>query len=207
MNASKASPSSVALDRAAVPATREEQWRCYVCAAAAGDSRALASLYDESCSLVYGIALRVLRNEADAEEVTSDVYSQVWRSAATFDGTRGSVNAWLTMLARSRSIDRLRARARARKEETLDTAANVPASGETPETASWLGQQRAHVRAALDCLSPEQRQAIELAYFSGLTQSELAEHLQQPLGTIKTRIRLGMIKLRERLQVLAEAAQ
>jgi RNA polymerase sigma-70 factor, ECF subfamily len=207
MNTSKASPVSVALDRAAVPATREEQWRSYVRAAAGGDSRALASLYDETCSLVYGIALRVLRNEADAEEVTSDVYSQVWRNASTFDSTRGSVNAWLTMLARSRSIDRLRVRARTRKEETLDTVANVAAAGETPETASWLGQQRTRVRAALQCLSPEQREAIELAYFSGLTQSELAERLQQPLGTIKTRIRLGMIKLRERLQFVAEAAR
>ena len=207
MNASKASPASVALDRAAIPATREEQWRGYVAAAAGGDSRALASLYDETSSLVYGIALRVLRNEADAEEVTSDVYSQVWRNASTFDGSRGSVNAWLTMLARSRSIDRLRSRARARREETLDTIANVPAGGETPETASWLGQQRSRVREALKSLSPEQREAIELAYFSGLTQSELAERLQQPLGTVKTRIRLGMIKLRERLQLSTEAAR
>ena len=207
MNTSKASPASVALDRAAIPATREEQWRSYVRAAADGDSRALASLYDETCSLVYGIALRVLRNEADAEEITSDVYLQVWRNASTFDAARGSVNAWLTMLTRSRSIDRLRSRARARKEEALDTVAGVAAPGETPESASWLGQQRGRVRAALQCLSPEQREAIELAYFSGLTQSELAERLQQPLGTIKTRIRLGMIKLRERLQVMAEAAR
>jgi RNA polymerase sigma-70 factor (ECF subfamily) len=156
---------------------------------------------------VYGIALRVLRNEADAEEVTSDVYLQVWRNAATFDSTRGSVNAWLTMLARSRSIDRLRARNRGQREETLDTIANFPAAGGTPEAASWLGQQRARVRAAMQFLSPEQREVIELAYFSGLTQSELAERLQQPLGTVKTRIRLGMIKLRERLQLGAEAAR
>jgi len=207
MNASKGSSPSVPLDRAGVPATREEQWRGYLRDAAAGNTRALASLYDETCSLVYGIALRILRNEADAEEITSDVYSQVWRNASSFDGTRGSVNAWLTMLARSRSIDRLRSRARARKEETLDLAVNVPCAGETPERASWLGQQRSIVRRALETLSPEQREAIELAYFSGLTQTELAERLQQPLGTIKTRIRLGMIKLRERLQYASEAAQ
>jgi RNA polymerase sigma-70 factor (ECF subfamily) len=156
---------------------------------------------------VYGTALRVLRNEADAEEVTSDVYSQVWRNATTFDGTRGSVNAWLTMLARSRAIDRLRSRARLRKEENLDQAVNIASAGETPERASWLGQQRSLVKRALETLSPEQREAIELAYFSGLTQNELAERLHQPLGTVKTRIRLGMIKLRERLQVAAEAAQ
>jgi RNA polymerase sigma-70 factor (ECF subfamily) len=194
------------MDRATIPATREEQWRCYVRAVAGGDASALASLYDETCSLVYGIALRVLRNEADAEEVTSDVYSQVWRSAATFDVARGSVNAWLTMLARSRSIDRLRVRARARLEEPLDATVNLAASGETPESASWLGERRAQVRTALKCLSPEQREAIELAYFSGLTQVQLAERLKQPLGTIKTRIRLGMIKLRERLQHVAREA-
>src|SRR5215510_9335018 len=118
-NASEGSLRSVPLGRATLPGAREEQWRGYIRDAATGNTRALASLYDESCSLVYGIALRVLRNEADAEEVTSDVYSQVWRNASTFDGSRGSVNAWLTMLARSRSIDRLRARARSRKEETL----------------------------------------------------------------------------------------
>jgi RNA polymerase sigma-70 factor (ECF subfamily) len=182
-------------------------WRKYVQDAAAGNTRALAGLYDESCSLVYGIALRILRNEADAEEVTSDVYLQVWRSASDFDDKRGSVNAWLTMLARSRSIDRLRSRARARREEALDTLTDLPSGTETPESASWLGQQRARVRKALESLSPEQREAIEMAYFSGLTQSELAAKLQQPLGTIKTRIRLGMIKLRERLQYLAESGQ
>jgi RNA polymerase sigma-70 factor, ECF subfamily len=206
MNASKVSPPRVALDSAAVPSTREEQWRWYVRGAGAGDSRALASLYNESCSFVYGLALRVLRNEADAEEITSDVYSQVWRNASTFDHSRGSVNAWLTMLARSRSIDRLRARARAHKEDTLDAVAQITAAGETPETARLLSQRRASVHAALAYLSPEQREAIELAYFSGLTQSELAHRLQQPLGTVKTRIRLGMIKLRERLHVVVEAA-
>jgi RNA polymerase sigma-70 factor, ECF subfamily len=207
MNASKASSPFVAMDRALQPDTREEQWRVYVQSAAAGDANGLASLYDETCSLVYGISLRVLRNEADAEEVTSDVYAQVWRSASTFDGARGSVNAWLAMLARSRSIDRLRSRARVRREEPLETVVNLPGSAETPERASWLGQRRSRVRAAIQTLSPEQREAIELAYFAGLTQSELAERLHQPLGTIKTRIRLGMIKLRERLQCAPEAAR
>jgi RNA polymerase sigma-70 factor, ECF subfamily len=206
-NASKASPASVPVDRAAVPATREEQWRGYVRDVAAGNSYAFACLYDETCSLVYGIALRVLRNEADAEEVTSDVYTQIWKNAATFDAARGSVNAWLTMLARSRSIDKLRSRARARKEESLDVITNIASSEETPERSSWLGQQRARVRTALQSLSPEQREAIELAYFSGLTQVELAERLKQPLGTIKTRIRLGMIKLRQSLQSVSEAAR
>jgi RNA polymerase sigma-70 factor (ECF subfamily) len=174
---------------------------------AAGDAGALASLYDESCSLVYGIALRVLRNEADAEEITSDVYSQVWRCASTFDISRGSVNAWLTTVARTRSIDRLRSRARASRMEGIDSLTELPSKGETPEHASWLGEQRTKVREALESLSAEQRQVIELAYFSGMSQSELAAAIQQPLGTVKTRIRLAMMKLRERLQCLRVAEQ
>jgi RNA polymerase sigma-70 factor (ECF subfamily) len=91
--------------------------------------------------------------------------------------------------------------------EGLDGLANFPATGETPEHASWLGQQRARVREALQSLSAEQREVIELAYFSGMSQSELAAAIQQPLGTVKTRVRLAMMKLRERLQYLKVAAQ
>jgi RNA polymerase sigma-70 factor, ECF subfamily len=207
MNESGMPAAIVANDRAASPGTREAQWRKYVQGVAAGDAGALASLYDESCSLVYGIALRVLRNEADAEEIASDVYSQVWRCASSFDIARGSVNAWLTTVARTRSIDRLRSRARAARMEGLDNLAEFPSRGETPEHASWLGQQRAKVREALQTLSAEQRQVIELAYFSGMSQSELAAAIQQPLGTVKTRIRLAMMKLRERLQCLKVAEQ
>ena len=197
----------VANDRAAFPETREAQWRKYVQGLATGDAGALASLYDESCSLVYGIALRILRNEADAEEITSDVYSQVWRCASTFDSSRGSVNAWLTTVARTRSIDRLRSRARSSRVERLDSVFDLASSSDTPEQASWLGQQRTKVREALRSLSAEQRQVIELAYFSGMSHSELAIAVGQPLGTVKTRIRLAMTKLRERLQAFKVAGQ
>lgn len=178
---------------------REIEWRGYLELAAQGDQRGLARLYDESCHLVYGIAVRILGNSADAEEVTSDVYSQIWRNAGRFREERGSVNTWLTMLSRSRAIDRLRSRNRSRVEEPLERSLELPGSLPDPEQVSVLKQRGERVRAALSAISPEQRQAIELAYFSGLTQSELAAQLGQPLGTIKTRIRLGMIKLKERL--------
>jgi RNA polymerase sigma-70 factor (ECF subfamily) len=167
---------------------------------AEGDSQALGRLYDGTHALVYGLALRILGDVADAEEVTLDVYTQVWKTARNFDPRRGSVSAWLVMLARSRAIDRLRAASKRRqREETYAEIPDHPAPTVSPEEASLLGQQRQRVRAALATLTPEQRQAIEMAFFSGLSHSELAAKLGQPLGTVKTRIRLGMMKLRELL--------
>jgi RNA polymerase sigma-70 factor (ECF subfamily) len=164
-------------------------------------------LYDESSHLVYGIALRVLGNEADAEEITLDVYSQVWKSAGTFNDQRGSVSAWLSTLARSRAIDRFRARMRAAgRQEAIEAVCEVPSLEATPEQASFQSQRQALIAGALAQIPPEQRRAIELAYFTGLTQSELADYLGEPLGTIKTRIRLGMIRIREILGPLQEAS-
>ncbi|HYP13519.1 MAG TPA: sigma-70 family RNA polymerase sigma factor [Bryobacteraceae bacterium] len=178
---------------------RESQWRGYVRAIAAGEARGLTSLYDETTSLVYGAALKILRNHADADEVTSDVYIHVWRRAEDFNSSRGSVQAWLIMLVRSRAIDRLRLRERSREGDGPDACSATASSTQTPEQSSWLGQRRRHVRAALEKLTPEQREAIEMAFYSGYTQSELARHLGQPLGTIKTRIRQGMVRLRHNL--------
>jgi RNA polymerase sigma-70 factor (ECF subfamily) len=200
MNESEARPPHVPPERGASAAAREREWRDCMGQIGDGDARALATLYDQTSSLVYGVAMRILRNEADAEEVASEVYTQVWRTASSFDASRGSVLAWLTTVARSRSIDRVRSRSRARKEEPIEHAAAIASEQETPERSSWLGEQRRRVREALGSLPPEQREAIEMAYFSDMTQTELAERLQQPLGTVKTRIRLGMIKLRDRLQ-------
>ena len=149
--------------------------------------------------MVYSVALRILGNEADAEEVTLDVYAQVWRTAAKFTNERGSVNAWLIMLARSRAIDRFRSRSRSRAEEPVDALMELAGGGPDPEQVSLLAENTDRIRAALQSISPEQREAIELAFFSGYTQSELAEHLGEPLGTVKTRIRLGMMKLKDQL--------
>ena len=189
------------------PKTRQDaSWKGYVERAAQGDQTALASLYDESSKLVYAIALRLLGQAADAEEVTLDVYSQVWRTAATYRSERGSVTAWLTTLARSRALDRARSRvSRARFEEPMigGTEMKAEADEASPEMTTAAAQRRRHVLSALATLSPEQREAVQLAFFSDLTHSELAEKLRQPLGTVKTRIRLGMMKLREQLEHLS----
>ena len=181
----------------------ERNWKShgpvYVRRIANGDQSALAGLYDATNRLVYGMALRILANPADAEEVTLDIYTQIWRSASTFDEQRGSVVAWLMTMARSRAIDRLRSAAkRTRREEPLSDL-------ETPPTAQaplqpGIGRE---VQVALKTLAPEQREAIELAYWYGYSHSELAARLGQPLGTVKTRIRMGMMKLRSELGALA----
>jgi RNA polymerase sigma-70 factor, ECF subfamily len=172
---------------------------------AAGDAAALAELYDLSSRYVYGICLKVLRNPADAEEVTLDVYTQAWRQAARFDADRGEPLAWLLILARSRAIDRLRARGGVRRhEEDFDLVRDVASPLIDPESGSALAQRASIVRAALACLPAEQREVIELAYFQGLTHTEIAAKLAQPLGTAKSRIRLALQRLRLTLGPRAE---
>jgi len=182
------------------PSCRESgtHWLIHVEACAAGDHSALAALYDESSPLVYGIALRILNDAADAEEITLDVFAQVWRNAATFDGQRGLVSSWLVTLVRSRSIDRLRSRrSRTRREEAAGMDLRPTITG--PEEQTAFSEKTKRIQTALADLSAEQRQAIELAFFSGLTHIEVANKLGEPLGTVKTRIRLGMMRLRDAL--------
>lgn len=184
-------------------AERDLAWHSYVSRCSTGEQSALESLYDETSSYVYGVALGILRDPADADEVTLDVYSQVWRSAAVYSAQRGSVLAWLLTLARSRAIDRLRSRSsRNRREEVIgdDAPAVFCAGGDSPEQSAAHAQMGSRVRLALDALPAEQRQLVELAYFHGMSHAELASHLGQPLGTVKTRIRMGMMKLKLELQ-------
>ncbi|HEX6617506.1 MAG TPA: sigma-70 family RNA polymerase sigma factor [Gemmatimonadales bacterium] len=170
-----------------------------VARAAAGDERALGLLYDRYGSVLYAVAFRILGERADAEEVVLEAFTQAWRDAPRFEPGRGSVAGWLTTIARSRALDLVRARTR-RTRITAAAAAEAPAAPPRPDSALDHEDRRREVRRALDALSPTQRQAIELAYFEGLSQSEIAERLQEPLGTIKTRVRLGMQKLRECLR-------
>lgn len=172
---------------------------------AGGDHEALGALYDRLSPLVFSVALRILRDRSDAEEVTLDVFSQLWRTAKQFRSERGGVLTWIAVLARSRALDRLRSRsARVRVQESVEQATHdVVSPSPNPEEFAALAEHRRAVRSALDLLSGEQREALEMAYFSGMSHSELAAALGQPLGTVKTRIRLGMIKLR---QVLEEYA-
>ena len=153
-----------------------------------GDHQALGEFYDLYAGLVNGLAIRILRDRTEAEDVVQEVFVQVWRQAARFDPSRGSPEAWICTMARTRALDRLRRRT-SRREEPEEAA---PGSTEAPKTEEALA-----VRKAMDALSADQRKALELAYYEGLTQSEIAERLGEPLGTIKTRIRTAMIRLRD----------
>jgi RNA polymerase sigma-70 factor (ECF subfamily) len=176
------------------------EWAKLIALTAQGDQAALATLYDRTSPQVFGLTLKILNNHETAEEVTLDVYTQVWRQAHTYDRTRGAPGAWLMTLARTRAIDRFRAEAAEHgRIESLDVAEFFASDHQTPEQDVEGQERRRFVQQALEALTAEQRQAIALAYFYGLSQSEIAETLRLPLGTVKTRIRLGMIKMREAL--------
>jgi RNA polymerase sigma-70 factor, ECF subfamily len=166
---------------------------------ARGDGEALAALYDRHSRAIYSLVLRVLGDTREAEEVVQDVFAQAWRQASRYDTSRGAVVAWLLMMARSRAIDRLRARrglpAAAGDNESALGVLSDPSAG--PERAALTAERCTRVRQALESLPLVQRLAIELAFFEGLTHVEIADRLELPLGTIKTRIRLGLMKLKD----------
>jgi RNA polymerase sigma-70 factor (ECF subfamily) len=164
-----------------------------------GEPDAVGELYDRLARPVYSLALRILRNSADAEDIVQDVFSQAWRQAGRYDATRGTVAAWLLTLTRSRAIDRLRAR-RARPDDVVaELDPNIPDAGISADLQIHSSQQVELVRAALEQLPALQRIVLELAYYEGLTHTEIAERLEQPLGTVKTRIRQAVLRLRESL--------
>jgi RNA polymerase sigma-70 factor (ECF subfamily) len=174
--------------------------------AADGDQQAIAALYDRYGGVLYAVAYRVARQRADAEDAVVEAFTQAWRDASRFEASRGSVAGWLTMIARSRALDIVRARTRrdritasASSREAEGTLA-MGSSPADPADSYDTTERKRQVQAALETLSPPQRQAIELAFFEGLSQSEIAQRLEEPLGTIKTRVRLGMQKLRESLR-------
>ena len=167
---------------------------------ARGEGAALSALYDATSAWVHGIAFRIVRETFAAEEVVLDVYLQVWRKAGDYSRLRGSPEAWLIAIARSRAVDRLRARASERKREE-PSGASLDRAGEAADPAQPVieAERRTFIERALGSLPADQRRSIELAYFGGLTHMQIAGELGEPLGTIKTRIRLGMYKLRELL--------
>jgi RNA polymerase sigma-70 factor, ECF subfamily len=180
--------------------TGSAELQALIARSAGGDQAAFAALYDATSAVVFGVALRVLGDRAEAEEAAHDVFLQVWRDAARYDASRGSAVGWLLMLTRSRAIDRLRSGKTVRAaERSLELAETIPDAGQDPGETSWISQRGALVRRSLASLPSEQRAALELAYFEGLTHPEIAERLRVPVGTAKTRIRLGMLKLRDAL--------
>jgi RNA polymerase sigma-70 factor (ECF subfamily) len=180
----------------------------------AGDEQALGAFYDRWFPVVSGVVARILRSDGDVEDVIEETFWQAWRQADRFVEGRGSVQTWLLTIARSRALDRLRS-AKRRREDSLDEPGALdaaspatddapPSSVSDPSFEVEHGERRRLVLAALAELPGEQRQALELGYFGGLSQTEIAEQTGQPLGTVKTRMRLAMQKLRERLAVLRE---
>ena len=167
---------------------------------ARGDEHALAELYDRHARLIFSLALRILQVRADAEDIVQEIFAQVWAQAARYDPSRGAVAAWMLMLARSRAIDRLRARkARPEAGGETDAAERIPDAAVTQDLELLSAEQASRLRRALEGLPEAQREALELAYYEGLTHAEVAVRLAEPLGTIKTRIRQAVIKLRESL--------
>jgi RNA polymerase sigma-70 factor, ECF subfamily len=162
---------------------------------AGGDREAFAAFYDAYAPLAFGLLRRILRDPDEAAETLQDVFWELWRTAGDYDPGRGSPEAWVTIRARSRGIDRVRSIRR--REEMLLVDGAVPDPAESPSAAV---EDRDTVRGALGELPANQREVIELAYLGGLTQSQIAARLGQPLGTVKTRMRLGMERLRERMR-------
>jgi RNA polymerase sigma-70 factor (ECF subfamily) len=161
------------------------------------DERALGELYDRHSRLLFGLILRIVRARGDAEDVLQDVFVQAWTRAATYSPVLGSPVGWLVGIARHRAIDRLRANAV--RERTVHRA-EAPPAPHTPEASAATSERQREIARVLGELPPEQRELIQLAYFEGLTQSELAARFGLPLGTVKTRIRSGLQSLRAYLQ-------
>ena len=164
---------------------------------ALGDREAFAQFYDRFAALAFGLILRIVRDRRDAGEVLQDVFWEAWQAAGAYDPARGTPEAWVAVRARARAIDRVRS-LRRRKELFVAPVEDAVAADTHPGSRPGEGlEDRGLVQSALAQLTDVQREAIELAYYDGLTQTEIAQRTRQPLGTVKTRIRLGLERLRE----------
>ena len=165
------------------------------------DVSAFEQLYDRHARLVYGLVLRIVQQAATSEEVVQDVFLQLWRSADQYDASRGPFVPWLCTMARNRALDHLRLKSE-RQRRREDMPDELPSAVVAPEYEKALDEKRRaeRVRALLASLTPQQKKAIELAYFEGLSHSEIAATLKEPLGTVKSWIRNGLLRLKERLQ-------
>jgi RNA polymerase sigma-70 factor (ECF subfamily) len=177
----------------------EKDWIGLVQAIAAGDQLALHSLYEQTHRIVFTLIVRITNNRETAEELTLDVFHDVWRRASTYDPEGGSVVGWIMNQARSRAIDRLRLQNRKKRVNKYQEDPLRTTAANDPQQACQVKEQNRVLQNALEVLTPEERQVIESAFFSELTYPEVAAKLNQPLGTVKTRIRSGLSKLRQKL--------
>jgi RNA polymerase sigma-70 factor (ECF subfamily) len=176
----------------------EQDWVALVQSIAAGDQLALHALYERAHRIVFTLMMRLTADRETAEELTVDVFHDVWRRASRYDAANGTVLGWIMNQARSRAIDRLRFENRKKRSHGCDVQPLAEAVAD-PRDVIELREQGAALRAALTALTPDERQAIDMTFFAGLTHAEAAARLNQPLGTIKTRIRSGLHKLRRAL--------
>ena len=167
------------------------------------DETALGALYDRWVRSLYSLVLHLLKDPDEAEDVVEETFWQAWRKANSYEPSKGAVSTWLLTIGRRKALDRLRSRKRSKEEAISDdrTFADLPSNAPDPAIDAEGAELREHVRAALSELPDEQREVLELGYFSGLSQSEIADATGQPLGTVKTRMRLAMQKLREPLSI------
>ena len=177
----------------------EKDWVGLVQSIAARDQRALHALYERTHRIVFTLIVRITNNRETAEELTLDVFHDVWRRAATYDAADGTVVGWIMNQARSRAIDRLRFERRKKRVNPHADAPLPAAAADDPHETCDLKEQGRLLRQALTVLTPEERQVIETAFFSELTYDQVATQLNQPLGTVKTRVRAGLLKLRQAL--------
>lgn len=171
-----------------------------------GDETALAVLYDRWLQPVYSIVVHLLKDADEAEDVVEETFWQIWQRAASYDATRGTARTWILTICRSRALDRLRSKQRQREDANADINI-LRDSAPDPSADAEGAERRTLVFNAMEELPYDQRRALELAYFRGLSQSEVADFLDEPLGTIKTRMRLGMQKLRDKLGVLQQGGR
>jgi RNA polymerase sigma-70 factor (ECF subfamily) len=181
------------------PPVSEAEWVALVRAVAAGNQDALHALYERAHRVVFTLSVRITANRETAEEVTLDVFHDVWRRAADYDPADGTVLGWIMNQARSRAIDRLRFEQRKKRVPSHTGPPLPPIGSMSPDESVVFKQQSDAIRTALEVLSPDERQAIEIAFFSELPYAEVAVRLNEPVGTIKTRIRTALHKLRQAL--------
>ena len=205
MNASEHSVSPVPLG----DLTPRREWTPLISLIAAGDPAALSELHAQAERYVTTIVARVVRNEAETEEVVNDVFQQVWKLAKHYDPVRCNAHSWIAMMARSRALDRWRIVAsRTRLVESHDQLPEHPtAPASSPESLAVDRETRRSIQASLEQLPVEQREAIRMAFFEGLSHADVAFKSGLPLGTVKTRIRLGLLKLREQMPVPSPISQ
>lgn len=195
--------------RPTAPASRPADGEALVAAVARGDREALGQLYDCFAGRVMAVLVRMLPTRAEADELLQEVFTELWQKAGAYDRDRGTVTTWVITVARSRALDALRAsrrRARGRHDPVDDAALSAPPA-ERPDSRATAAERSGAVREALGRLTAAQREALELAYFAGLSHTEIAAHLDLPVGTVKSRIIAGMKQLREQLGALEEDLQ